>query len=222
MSNHNNFIIGNISKVRWHTYLHQISEDNYCHMEESYDEENMIEELVETKDSDGNITDTYPSIKINDIMDTDKNYAMVSIDMEENILIRNFFDSKHPSGFDQKNTYFPDDIGYKFMLSDTNNKLLNYIKLDRPNQIGIKTLYILYFCIEYELDKGVNMNLLNYCISLERKCNSINNRLDGLYNTIDNRLKITETEITETRSQVIKIMNNNPMTYLSHIKFPFF
>jgi len=222
MSNHNNFTIGNITKVRWHIHLHEISEDNYCHMSETYDEENMIEEMVEVKDSQGNITDTYPSIKINDIMYNDKNYAMISIDSERNILIRNFFDSKNLLGFDQKNTYFPDDIAYKFMLSDTNNNLLNYIRLNNPNQKDIKTINILYFCVEYELDKGVNMSLLNYCISLERKCNNINNKLDGLYNDIDNRLKINETEIGETRSQVIKVINNNPMTYLSHIKFPFF
>ena len=222
MSNHNNFIIGNISKVRWHTYLQQISEDNYGHIAETYDDENMVEETIEVKDSDGNIIETYPSIKLNDIMDTNKNYVLVSIDIERNILIRNFFDSKHPKGFDQKNTYFPDDIAYKFTLSDTNNKLLDYIKLNNPNQIDIKNSYILYYCVEYELGEGLNINLLNYCISLERKCNSINNRLDGLYNTIDNRLKIIETEIAETRTQVIKTINNNPLTYLSHIKFPFF
>jgi hypothetical protein len=222
MSNHNNFIIGNISKVKWHTYLHQISEENYGHMAETYDEENMVEDMVEVKDSDGNITDTYPSIKINDIMYHDKNYAMVSIDTEKNILIRNFFDSKNPRGFDQKNTYFPDDIAFKFMLSDINNEVLKYIKLNNPNQTDVKNIYILYYCVEYELDKELNINLLNYCISLERKCNSINNRLDGLYNTIDNRLKIIETEIAETRRQVIKTINNNPMTYLTNIKFPFF
>jgi hypothetical protein len=222
MSNHNNFIIGNISKVKWHTYLHQISEDNYGHMAETYDEENMVEEMVEVKDSDGNITDTYPSIKINDIMYDDKNYAMVSIDTEKNILIRNFLDSKNPRGFDQKNTYFPDDVAFKFNLSDINNELLKYVKLNNPNQTDLKNIYILYYCVEYELMEGVNINLLNYCISLERKCNSINNRLDGLYNTVDNRLKIIETEIAETRRQVIKTINNNPMTYLTNIKFPFF
>jgi len=223
MSNHNNFKIGNISKVRWHTYLHQIAENNYGHMAETYDEENMVEEIIETKDSDGNITDTYPSIKINDIMDIDKNYAMVSIDIDGNILVRNFFDSKHSKGFDQKNTYFADDIADKFMLSDSNNKLLSYIKLSRPNDKHIKNIdYILYYCVEYELYEGIDLNLLNYCISLERKCNDVNNRLDGLFNTIDNRFKIIETDIAETKRQVIKTINNNPMTYLTNIKFPFF
>jgi hypothetical protein len=106
MSNHNNFILGNISKVRWHTYLSKIAINTYGHMAETYDEENMIEEIIETRDSNGNITDTYPSVKLNEIMDIDKNYAMVSIDIEGNILVRNLFDSKHPKGFDQKKYIF--------------------------------------------------------------------------------------------------------------------
>lgn len=218
MSDHNNFILGNITKVRWHTCLHKVSINTYGHMAESYDEENLIEEIIKTKESDENITDIYPSIKINDTMDIDKNYAMVSIDMEGNIFVRNFFDSKHPNGFDQKNTYFPDDIANKFILSDTNNKLLNYIKLDRPNQRNIKNIdYILYYCVEYELNVGLNINLLKYYISLERKCIDINNRLDTLYNNIDSRVRIIETETKNA-----KTVNNNPMTYLSNIKFPFF
>jgi hypothetical protein len=187
-------------------------------MSETYDEENMIEETVETKDSDGNITDTYPSIKINEIMDTDKNYAMVSVDIHGNILVRNFFDSKHPKGFDQKNTYFADDIADKFMLSDTNNTILNYVNLGSLKHTDIKNIeYILYYCVEYELSEGLNLDLLNYCISLERKCNDINNRLDAFYNSIDSRLKIIEPEPKNS-----KILNNNPITYLTNIKFPFF
>jgi hypothetical protein len=49
-------------------------------MAECYNHENLIEEIVETTVSDGNITDIYPSIKINDIMAIYKNYEMVSID----------------------------------------------------------------------------------------------------------------------------------------------
>ncbi len=217
MSNHNNFTIGNITKVRWHIHLHEISEDNYCHMSETYDEENMIEETVETKDSDG-ITDTYPSIKINEIMDIHKNYAMVSIDIDGNISVRNFFDNKHPKGFDQKNTYFADDIADKFMLSDTNNKLLNYVNLGSLKHTDIKNIsYILYYCVEYELNEGLNINLLNYCISLECKCNDINKRLDAFYNSIDSRLRLIEPESKNTKTII-----NNPMTYLTNIKIPFF
>ena len=40
----NNFILGNITKVRWHTRLHKISNYNYGHMAESFDEDNMITE----------------------------------------------------------------------------------------------------------------------------------------------------------------------------------
>ncbi len=49
-------------------------------MAECYNHENLIEEIVETTVFDGNITDMYPSIKINDIMAIYKNYEMVSID----------------------------------------------------------------------------------------------------------------------------------------------
>lgn len=218
MTNHNNFILGNISKVRWHTYFSKIAINTYGHMAETYDEENMMEEIIENRDSNGNITEIYPLIKLNEIMDIDKNYAMVSIDIEGNILVRNLFDSKHPKGFDQKNTYFADDIADKFMLSDTNNILLNYVKLDNPEYTDIKKIdHILYYCVEYELSEGVNLNFLNYCISLERKYNDINNKLHGFYNSLDCRLKIIEPETKNT-----KILNNNPITYFTNIKFPFF
>jgi hypothetical protein len=36
---HNNFILGNISKVRWHTSSYKVSQNNYSHMLESFDEE---------------------------------------------------------------------------------------------------------------------------------------------------------------------------------------
>jgi hypothetical protein len=218
MSDHNNFILGNITKVRWHTYLSKIAINTYGHMAETYDEENMIEEMVETTDSDGNIIDKYPSVKLNEIMDIDKNYAMVSIDIEGNILVRNLFDSKHPNGFEQKNTYFADDIADKFMLSDINNKILNYVKLYNQKHTDARNIgYILYYCVEYQVSEGVNLNLLNYCISIERKCNDVNNRLNTLYNSLDLRVAIIESETKNT-----KTTNNNPMTYLTNIKFPFF
>jgi hypothetical protein len=104
------------------------------------------------------------------------------------------------------------------MLSDINNKLLNYVKLYNPKHTDIRNVgYILYYCVEYELSEGINLNLLNYCISLERKYNDINNKLNSLYNSLDLRLAIIETETKNT-----KTTNNNPITYLTNIKFPFF
>jgi hypothetical protein len=118
----------------------------------------------------------------------------------------------------KKNTYFADDVADKFMLSDTNNKLLNYVKLDNPKHTDIKNIgYILYYCVEYEFSEGINLNLLNYCISLERKCNDINNKLDAFYNSMDSRLRLIEPESKNT-----KIVSNNPISYLTNIKFPFF
>ena len=50
-------------------------------MLESFDEENMIiKEIVEVKDSSDNITNTYTRT-LNKMMTSDKNYAMVTIDI---------------------------------------------------------------------------------------------------------------------------------------------
>jgi hypothetical protein len=65
-----------------------------------------------------------------------------------------------------------------------------------------------------EMSEGLNINLLNYCISLERKYNDINNRLSALYNSLDSRMKIIEPDA--------KTVNNNPITYFTNINFPFF
>ena len=204
----NNFIIGNITHVRWHTRLHKISNYNYGHMAESFDENNMItEEII---DLSGNIINTNPYITINKNMNPDKNYAMITLDKCGNIFVRNFFDSKHPEGFKQKNSYFEDDIADKFTMTDENDVLLNYIKLGYPEVTTIKNIDNhgwLYFCVEYKISDGLNTNLLNYCILLEYK-----------YSQIEHRVKDIEEKIDKKESKVV----NNQTSYLSHFKFPFF
>jgi hypothetical protein len=200
----NNFILGNIIKVRWHTRLHKISNYNYGHMAETFDEDNMItEEII---DLSGVIVNTNPYITLNKNMNPDKNYAMITLDKCGNIFVRNFFDSKHPEGFKQKNSYFQDDIADKFMMSDENNVLLNYIKLGYAEVTTIKNIdngHWLYFCVEYKINDGINHNLLNYCISLENK-----------YRQLDNRLKdIEQKNYKDTEN------SNNKSKYF---KFPFF
>lgn len=192
----NNFSLGNISKVLWHTCSYKVSQYNYGH---------MLESFVEDKDSSGNITNAYPYRTLNRMMASDKNYAMVTVDNYGNIFVRNLFDSKHSEGFSQKNTYFPDDISEKFMMSDENDVLLNYIKLGYPELTDIKNLnkhHILYFCIEYKMNDGLNQNLLNYFILLETKMIAMNTRLTDI----------------ETKNKVI----NNQKSYLSHFRFRFF
>jgi len=208
----NNFILGNITKVRWHTRLHKISNYNYGHMAETFDEDNMItEKIVEIKDSNGNITNTYPVTTLNQNMDQDKNYAMVTLDKYGNIFVRNFFDSKHPEGFGQKNSYFEDDIVDKFMMSDENDVLLNYIKLGYPQVTTIKNIDHygwLYFCVEYKINDGLNPNLLNYCILLENK-----------YSQIEHRLKDIEQKIKNDNKESNNKESNNKSWYF---KFQFF
>lgn len=210
MLDNNNFIIGNITKVRWHTRLHKISNYNYGHMSETFDENNMItEEII---DLSGVIFKTNPYRTLNKNMNPYKNYAMVTLDKYGNIFVRNFFDSKHPEGFKQKNSYFQDDIDDKFMMSDENDVLLNYIKLGYPEVTAIKNIDHgwLYFCVEYKINDGINPNLLNYCISLEYK-----------YNQLANRLKNIEEKIKEQEETKAKVVNTQT-SYLSHFKFRFF
>ena len=210
----NNFSLGNISKVLWHTCSYKVSQYNYGHSLESFDEENMIiKEIVEDKDSSGNITNTYPYRTLNKTMASDKNYAMVTLDEYGNIFVRNFFDSKHPEGFSQKNTYFSDDISDKFMMSDENDVLLNYIKLGYPKVTDIKNLdkhYFLYFCIEYKMNDGLNQNLLNYFILLDTKMIVMKTRLTDI------ETKIKEQE--DTKNKVI----NKQKSYLPDFRFRFF
>lgn len=207
----NNFILGNIIKVRWHNRLHKISNYNYGHMAETFDENNMItEEII---DLSGVIFKTNPYRTLNKNMNPDKKYAMVSLDKYGNIFVRNFFDSKHPEGFKQKNSYFQDDIDDKFMMSDENDVLLNYIKLGYPEVTTIKNIDhgCLYFCVEYKINDGINPNLLNYCISLENK-----------YSQLDNRLKNIETIIKDIVEKKESKVVNKQNSYLSHFKYRFF
>jgi len=209
----NNFILGNITKVRWHTRLHKISNYNYGHMSETFDENNIITE--ETIDLSGVIINTKPYITVNKNMNPDKNYAMVTLDKYGNIFVRNFLNSKHPDGFKQKNTYFKDDIADKFMLSDENDILLNYIKLGYQEVTTIKNIDHhgwLYFCVEYKINDGLNPNLLNYCILLEYK-----------YSQLEHRLKDIETNIQDIVEKIEeKIKEKEPNNKSWYFKFQLF
>lgn len=188
----NNFILGIITKVRWHTRLYKISNYNYGHMSETYDEDNI---------------NANPYRTINTNMNPDKNYAMVTLDKYGNIFVRTFFDSKDPEGFEQKNSYFEDDIADKFMMSDENNVLLNYIKLGYPEVTTIKNVDNhgwLYFCVEYKINDGLNPNLLNYCISLEYKYSQIEHRLTYIEQKIKNDNKESNNKESNNKSWYFK------------------
>ena len=174
----NDCIIGNITHVRWHTILFKISQYNYGNRALSFDESNFIIRDDENKE--------YRNLNRN--MNPDKNYAMVTLDKCGNIFIRNLFDSKHPKGFEQKNTYFRDDIADKFIMADENDVLLNYIKLAYPGVTTLKNIDHhdwLYFCVEYKINDGLNLNLLNYFILLGNKYSQLEHRLKDIEEKIE-------------------------------------
>jgi len=96
-------------------------------MRETFDE-NMyiVEEMVEIKDKEGNISNTYPIRNFDESTLKDKKYTYVFL-KEEKIFIRNLFETSISQGFKQKNTFFKNEISGRFLLDDTNNLLLSYL-----------------------------------------------------------------------------------------------
>ena len=151
------FNIGNITKVRWHYRNAKYDYQAWGHMRETFDEECYIA----TKHPE------YDSIvkRMNDSMSPDKFYAYIEIDKEHKLKVRNLFDSKHEKGFEQKNTYFNDDIYYDLFLHDTSNLLDSYLALQNVER---DNSWILYFCVEYEPITNVDLDLILYCSELEQ------------------------------------------------------
>lgn len=176
-----NYKIGNITKVKWHYCSIKYAFNSWGHCRKTFDKDSNIEKQVEVKDDQGNITNTYPCIILNDIMLTDRKYAYVYIN-EGKIYIRNLFDSSDSKGFDQQNTYFQDETSGIFELNDTNNLLLSYLNLGYDREINSLEDKVdpLYYCVEYELLEGVNMDILHYCVKLEIKVKALNEKVTSI------------------------------------------
>lgn len=166
--------IGNITRVKWHYYLHGLGLGTYGHCRASYTPDEMY------------IITPHPHLKdaiikeANDEMDENKNYAYVCIKNKE-IFIRNLFNSSDPKGFSQKNTYFEDDCSYLFKLNDTNNILYEYMKKGHPNMTELIDSEIgneLYFCVEYDIEDGINKGLIDYMVLVDLKYNALESRLE--------------------------------------------
>ena len=127
--------IENITRVKWHYVNMKYAPNSWGHSRNTFDE-NMyiVEKMVEIKDKQGNITNTYPVRNFDETMLKDKKYAYVYLD-EGKIYIRNLFDSSNSQGFEQKNTFFEDEISGRFLLDDTNNLLLSYLNLGYEGRI---------------------------------------------------------------------------------------
>lgn len=150
------FYIGNITKVKWHCRNVKYAYQAWGHMKETFDENS----LITTKNEEYNIT-----IKTFDnTMNPDKFYAYVEINKDNKLHIRNLFDSKHEKGFEQKNTYFSDDIYYDLFLDDTSNLLDAYLQLGNTTK---DNNWILRFCVEYEPNHNLDLDLIVYCSELE-------------------------------------------------------
>lgn len=143
----NPIIIGNITNVKWHYMNKKMFKNTLGHVRETYNSDMDM-------DMDTN-------------MDTDKYYAYISINNNK-LVVRNVFDSNHPKGFNQKNTYFPDELFELGMLrlEDGENKLVEYIQ---GNEHGRE----LYFCVEYTLIEGLTPDIINYIIELQITCNQL-------------------------------------------------
>jgi hypothetical protein len=165
------FFIGNITKVRWHYALRKHALNSWGHMRETFDDTSIIKKQ-------------HPYLKnaflyeLDTSMNYDKCYAYVSIDKDKNnIIVRNIFDNKHEKGFDQKNTYFKDEIFYDLFLYDTSNLLDEYLNLGELNRLNND---LLYFCVEYEPKHEIDFDLLLYCSDLERTKFSLEDKLTVL------------------------------------------
>jgi hypothetical protein len=73
--------IGNITRVKWHYVNYKYALNSWGYMRETFDA-NMyiVEEMIEIKDEQGNITNTYPVRNFDESMLKDKKYAYVYIE----------------------------------------------------------------------------------------------------------------------------------------------
>jgi hypothetical protein len=176
-------IIGNITKVKWHYVSRGLGRGHWGYVRESYVPEEMYKPF-----SPNTI-----HIELDNTMDKNKNYAYVYLNYGE-IYVRNLFDNKNPEGFNQKNTYFVDDCSGMFMLKDTNNKLLEYIKKGNAKTEDLLDQHMEeYYCVEFEEKEGINKGLLDYIVLINLK-----------FKSLESRLEKVEEEICRTKIEDIK------------------
>jgi len=161
------FTIGNITKVKWHYRNAKYGYQAWGHMRETFDDENCY---ITTKQEDYG----YTIRTFDNTMCPDKFYAYVEINKDNKLHIRNLFDSKHEKGFEQKNTYFRDEIYYDLFLDDTSNLLDAYLALGNVKR---DENLILHFSVEYEPTTNIDLDLILYCSQLEQIKSGLEDKL---------------------------------------------
>jgi hypothetical protein len=160
------FCIGNITNVRWHYRNAKYGYQAWGHMRETFDESCYI--ITKQEDYGYNIR------TFDNTMNPDKFYAYVEINKDGKLHIRNLFDSKHEKGFEQKNTYFRDEIYYNLFLDDTSNLLDAYLQLGNTTKDND---WILHFSVEYEPTTNIDLDLIIYCSELEQIKSGLEDKL---------------------------------------------
>lgn len=158
------FCIGNITNVRFHYVNMKYALNSWGNARKSFDKECYIFTNHPVYDS----IDT----TIDESLKPDKYYAYIEIDINNQLSVRNLFDSKHEKGFNQKNTYFSDDIYYDLFLDDKSNLIDSYLAFENVKR---DNNWILYYCVEYE--PTANIDLILYCSELERINSCLEDRL---------------------------------------------
>ncbi len=171
------FYIGNITKIRWHYSNKKYGYMTWGHARETFDENCYKKE------------ENYNIRTFDDSMNPEKFYAYVEVNNNYNLHIRNLFDSKHEKGFNQKNTFFRDNIYYDLFLDDTSNLLDAYLELGNTTK---DNNWILYLCVEYEPTTNIDLDLLLYCSELERNKTELEDKLRII--DIQNDLNINKTK----------------------------
>lgn len=112
--------------------------------------------------------------KIDETMDPDKCYAYIYIDDNGKLAVRNLFNSKHKKRFEQKNTYFEDNLFYDLFLDDNSNLLDDYLNLGEKTRLDND---LLYFCVEYEPKHNLDLDLLLYCGELHHTIKNLRDKI---------------------------------------------
>lgn len=160
-------IIGDIVQFHWHYVLMKIRANTYGHYKQTYHTKKNNE------NNNGHDDDVNFVVVDQDLLTTinaNSNYAFVYI-KNNKIFVRNLFHSVDEM-FGHKNTYFSDhfDSGAKttkYVLTDNQNKLSEYLYFIDQEQYEQELRHILYFCVEFTLYEKINKDFIHGLVEMD-------------------------------------------------------